>query len=139
MEGIFLKHMCCAAVPLKAFIILMGFIDFFIAILDIFSIYSRATYISLEDNANQRIALTLAVVFFSIRLLLFIPTTFYTIKLLFYTSKTGGKILYGLKLSVFILFMIFNVIGLGFLTENGCTVMHTKMPNFQINERIKRI
>ena len=50
MEGIFLKHLCCAAVPLKAFIIVMAFIDFFIAILDSLSIYSRGTSIQKEDN-----------------------------------------------------------------------------------------
>ena len=139
MDGIFLKYICCAAVPLKAFIILMGFIDFFVAILDSFSIYSRSTSIVKEDNSKQKVALILAVVFFSMRLLLYIPTSFYTIKLLFYTSKTGGKILYGLKLAVYILFLIFNVVGLGFLTEDGCTVMHTKLPDLQLYERAKRL
>ena len=51
--------------------------------------------------------------------------------------KTSAKVLYGLRLAVFILFILFNVVGLGFLTEQGCTVMHTKVPSIGTIQRFK--
>ena len=137
MEGIFLKHIFCAAVPLKAYLVFMACVDFFMAIVDSLSIYARSTIISNSETYSEKFALTLAVVFFSLRLALFIPIIFFTLKLVLYTSKTGGKTLYGLKLAVFILFIIFNTIGLGFLTENGCTVMHTKIPSLETFTKMK--
>ena len=137
MEGIFLKHLFCAAVPLKAYLAFMACIDFFMAIVDSLSIYARSTVISSSETYSEKFALTLAVVFFALRLALFIPIIFYTLKLLFYTSKTGGKALYGLKLTVFILFILFNIVGLGFLTDRGCTVMHTKIPSLETFTKMK--
>lgn len=83
MEGIFLKHLFCAAIPLKVFIGFMAAVDFFMAILDSLSIYARVISIKKEDDATQKIALTLAIVFFSVRLFLYIPILFFTLKLLF--------------------------------------------------------
>lgn len=137
MEGIFLKHIFCEAVPLKAYLVFMAGIDFFMAIVDSLSIYARATNLSSEDNDTERIALTLGVVFFSIRLFFFAPILFFTLKLLFYTSKTGGKTLYGLKMTMFFIFLLFNIIGLGFLTDRGCTVMHSKLPNLESFTKMK--
>ena len=137
MEGIFLKHLFCSAVPLKAYLVFMACLDFFMAIVDSLSIYARSTIISTSETYSEKFALTLAVVFFSLRLALFVPIIFYTIKLVLYTSKTGGKALYGLKLAVFILFVLFNIVGLGFLTDNGCTVMHSKIPSLETFTKMK--
>jgi|LauGreDrversion4_2_1035121.scaffolds.fasta_scaffold106219_2 hypothetical protein len=137
MEGIFLKHLFCEAVPLKAYLVFMAAVDFFMAIVDSLSIYARGTDLPTEENETQRIALTLGIVFFSIRLALFVPILFFTLKLLFYTSKTGGKTLYGLKLTIFFLFLLFNIIGLGFLSERGCTVIHTKLPSLESFTKMK--
>ena len=113
----------------------MACIDLFMAILDSLSIYSRGYSLSIEDDNTKRVALILAVIFFSIRLLLYIPIAYFTIKVFAYTSKTGGKALYGLKLAIFILFILFNIVGLGFLTDRGCTVMHTKIPNLDVTQK----
>jgi hypothetical protein len=137
MEGIFLKHLFCAAIPLKVFVGFMAAVDFFMAILDSLSIYARVISIQKEDDLTQKIALILAIVFFSMRLFLYIPVLFFTLKLLFFTSKTGGKILYGLKLIVFLLFILFNMIGLGFLSDRGCTIMHSKIPDIEAFQRIR--
>ena len=45
MEGIFLKHLFCAAIPLKVFIGFMAAVDFFMAILDSLSVYARVVSI----------------------------------------------------------------------------------------------
>ena len=137
MEGIFLKHLFCAVIPLKVFIGFMAAVDFFMAILDSLSIYARVISIQKEDNPTQKIALILAIVFFCMRLFLYIPILFFTLKMLFYTSKGGGKILYGLKLIVFLLFILFNLIGLGFLSDRGCTIMHSKIPDIEAFSRIR--
>jgi hypothetical protein len=115
----------------------MACIDFFMAIVDSLSIYARSKVIATSETYSEKFALTLAVLFFALRLVLFIPIIFFTLKLLFYTSKSGGKALYGLKLTVFILFVLFNIVGLGFLTDKGCTVMHTKIPSLETFTKMK--
>jgi hypothetical protein len=124
MEGIFLKHLFCTAIPLKAFIVFMIAIDFFMLIVDSLSLYSRTHSIHLSLDENLKIAVTLSIIFFAIRILAYIPIAFFTLRLLLYNSKTGGKILYGLKLSIFLIFTAFNIIG-GFLSNDGCSMMHT--------------
>jgi hypothetical protein len=126
MEGIFLKHLFCSAVPLKAFIVFMAAIDFFMVIVDCLTLYTRARCIHLSLDENLKIAVTLSIIFFAIRILAYIPMAFFTLRLLLYSSKTGGKVLYGLKLSVFLIFAAFNIIG-GFLSNDGCSMMHTQI------------
>jgi hypothetical protein len=45
-----------------------------------------------------------------------------------YDSRTGGKILYGLKLAIFVLYILFNLISVGFIMKDGCTAIHIKLP-----------
>jgi len=50
MEGILLKHLFCAAIPLKAYLVFMAIVDLFMAIIDCLSIYARGTSIEGEDD-----------------------------------------------------------------------------------------
>jgi len=72
--------------------------------------------------------MTIAVVFFAIRVFMYIPTCYFSLKLYMYDSRTGGKILYSLKLAVFILYLLFNLISVGFIMKDGCTAIHIKLP-----------
>ncbi len=78
----------------------------------------------------------MAVIFFALRILLYIPTGFFTLRLFLYNSQSGGKALYGLKLAIFLIFLIFNVIGLGFITDQGCSLMHTQIPKLNSSGEI---
>ncbi len=128
MEGIFLKHILCQSVPLKWYIIFMMAVDLFMAIADSLSIYTRGQGILEASTQSERIGMTIAVVFFAIRVLAYIPTCYYSLKLYMYDSRTGGKVLYGLKLAIFVLYILFNLISVGFILKDGCTAIHIKLP-----------
>lgn len=128
MEGIFLKHIFCQAVPLKWYIIFMMAVDLFMAIADSLSIYTRGEGILQATTSSEKIGMTTAVVFFAIRVFLYIPTCYYSLKLYMYDSRMGGKILYSLKLATFVLYILFNLFSVGFIMKDGCTAIHIKLP-----------
>ena len=128
MEGIFLKHIFCEAVPLKWYIIFMMALDMFMAIADSLSIYTRGEGILEATTQSERIGMTIGVVFFAIRVFLYIPPFYYSLKLYMYDSQTGGKVLYSLKLATFVLYILFNLISVGFIMKDGCTSIHIKLP-----------
>ena len=72
--------------------------------------------------------MTIGVVFFALRVFLYIPTCYYSLKLYMYDSRTGGKVLYSLKLATFVLYILFNLIAVGFIMKDGCTSIHIKLP-----------
>jgi hypothetical protein len=77
---------------------------------------------------SERIGMIIGVVFFAIRVFLYIPTFYFSLKLYMYDSRTGGKVLYSLKLATFVLYILFNLISVGFIMKDGCTSIHIKLP-----------
>ena len=128
MEGIFLKHLFCQSMPLKWYLVFMIALDIFVVIADSLTIYSNGTGILDADTKNEQIGLIIAVVFFSIRVLIFCPILYCSLKLFIYDSRLSGKLLYGLKLAKFVLFLAFNIISVGFVMKDGCTAIHIKLP-----------
>lgn len=59
---------------------------------------------------------------------MYIPTCYFSLKLYMYDSRIGGKVLYGLKLAIFVLYILFNLISVGFIMKDGCTAVHIKLP-----------
>ena len=103
-------------------------VDLFMLIADSLSINTYGSGILNAQSKKEQIGLTISVVFFAVRVLFFIPIFFYSLKLFIYDSRMSGKLLYGLKLAIFGLFLIFNIISAGFVTKDGCTYLHTKLP-----------
>ena len=42
-------------------------------------------------------------------------------------SIRSGKCLYGIKLGMFFIYLIFNLVGLFFITREGCNVFHSAL------------
>jgi hypothetical protein len=127
MDGLFLRHIFCKYVPLKWYLLFMAVIDLFLVLVDISSIFSKVIVYSSIESPRDRAGLLLAIVFFGLKVLLYLPILILTIKVFQKSKQTSGKWLYGLKLTCFFIFLFFNSLGLIFVTDEGCNVLHTKI------------
>jgi hypothetical protein len=103
-------------------------IDLFMAIADSLSIYSHGQGIFNADDGKDRIGVTISVVFFAIRILMYIPIGYFSIKLFMYDSYRSGKTLYSLKMAILGIFILFSFVSLGFISKDGCALVHIKLP-----------
>lgn len=73
------------------------------------------------------VPLILASIFFSIKLLLFFPIIVFEGLFIRKTTLRAGKWLYSLKLMVFLLNLVFQVVGLAYLTGDNCSLFHASL------------
>ena len=120
----FLRYIFCKAIPLRWYLFFMTSIDIILALIDSATLYQRIAQIL---SGSREIEYILSTCLFSLKLLLFIPLLTFEIILLKNNKLKSGKWVYGLKLFMFFLLLLFNVLGLFFLTDEGCNVFHTTL------------
>lgn len=120
----FLRHLFCKAIPLKCYLYFMAATDLLLALIDVANLYSRIHVLAETSEKFKIVSLSIAAVFFCIKLLLFIPMFIFEIKLLKTNKQRHGKVVYGIKLAHFFIFLLFHIVGMFFITEEGCNVFH---------------
>jgi hypothetical protein len=124
LDGIFLRHLFCKAIPLKCYLYFMAATDMFLALVDVANLYSRVHVLSETQEKFEIVSLSIAAVFFCIKLIAFIPMIIFEVKLIKSNKQRHGKVVYGIKLSLFFIFLLFHIVGMFFINTEGCNVFH---------------
>lgn len=82
IDGIFLRFIFCKAIPLKWYLIMMASIDFLLALIDTASLFDRTVTMLRADEYSERLAMMLAMFFFVLKLVFYIPMAFFEFSLI---------------------------------------------------------
>jgi len=102
----------------------MAATDLLLALVDVANLYSRIHVLTKTQDKFEIVSLSIAAVFFCIKLIVFIPMFIFEIKLIKTNKQRHGKVVYGIKLALFFILLLFHVVGMFFINSEGCNVFH---------------